>query len=327
MDLRIARPQRTLRIARALIQAPEGAPRFGLRPQGPGPAPHSGILFLRPYLTIALAISFLAAVTSAGASAAALNPATIEAWNRYYGWADERVRRDVRDPANFLIQDRLPAAEKKEVQCRLAAGQTYVQRVTGVVPANAAFSVPDGEIHHWWGSILVPGVNLPSLMQFLQDYDHHAGRFSDVAESRLVSRDGNRFVFFFKLSRSKAFVTAFYNSIQEATYYPVDAKHVWSKSMATKIAELDNPGTPQEKERPPGDDRGFLWRLVSWWRFRETDQGVVVEIESASLSRSIPVVAKFIPGLSGYIRSTPRESMESVLLGIQAHFAAPQQIP
>jgi hypothetical protein len=223
-----------------------------------------------------------------------------------------------------LIQDRLSPQQRSELQRRLKAGHTYIDRVTGVVPPNEKFSVPDAEIHHWWGTILVPKVKLPELMKFLQDYDHHGGKFADVIQSRLISKNGNHFVFFFKLSRSKAFVTANYNSIQEATYYPVDSRRVWSKSVATRIAELENPGTPQEKERPAGDDRGFLWRLVSWWRFQENDDGVVIEIESASLSRDIPFVVKLIPGLSGYIRSTPRDSMESVLTGIRQQFASPK---
>lgn len=50
---------------------------------------------------------------------------------------------------------------------------------------------------------------------------------------------------------------------------------------------------------------------------------MVVEIESASLSRDIPIFVEFIPGVSSYIRSTPKESMESVLLSIRRQFVAP----
>jgi hypothetical protein len=109
--------------------------------------------------------------------------------------------------------------------------------------------------------------------------------------------------------------------VQEAFYYSIDSKHAWSKSVATRIVELENPGTPKEKELPVGEDRGYLWRLASWWRLLETDQGVVVEIESASLSRDIPVFVEYIPGVSSYIRATPKESMESIQLSIRKQFA------
>jgi hypothetical protein len=90
--------------------------------------------------------------------------------------------------------------------------------------------------------------------------------------------------------------------------------------VATKIAELDNPGTSSEREKTPGNDRGFLWRLVSWWRYEQRGADVVIELESASLSRDIPTVIKFMPGISGYIHSTPKETLESVLSSIRRNF-------
>ena len=84
-----------------------------------------------------------------------------------------------------------------------------------------------------------------------------------------------------------------------------------------KIAELEDAGTPSEREKKPGNDSGFLWRLVSWWRFEQRGADVMIELESASLSRDIPAYIKFMPGISSYIRSTPRESLESVLTSIR----------
>jgi hypothetical protein len=261
----------------------------------------------------------------ADALAAKLEPATIQAWDRYYQWADARVRQQVEQGGRFLIQDNLPAPEKAEIDKTLRAGEIVVQKITrGVVPEGEKFKVPDGTILHVWGSVLLPKIKMPELMRFLQDYDHHAGKFKDVERSKLVAREGDSFKILYRLSRSKSFVTAFYNTDQDVMYRTLDAKRVFSKSIATRIAELENPGTPKEKERPIGDDRGFLWRLVSWWRFQENDQGVIVECESASLSRSIPEFIHWIPGLAGYIQSTPIESMRSVMEGVRAHFLTGQ---
>ena len=67
-----------------------------------------------------------------------------------------------------------------------------------------------------------------------------------------------------------------------------DASHASSRSVATRIAELENVGKKDEREKPVGNDSGYLWRLNSYWRFEERDGGVVVECESLSLSRSLP---------------------------------------
>ncbi len=267
------------------------------------------------------AMMFLAFAGQADALMIKLAPPTIEAWDRYYKWANDRVQHQIDTSGKFLIQDHLPAAEKAQVEKELRAGEVVVKTVTsGVVPANEKFKVPDGTIMHVWGSVFLPYVKMPELLRFLQDYDHHAGNFKDVEKSRLISRNGDNFKIFYRLSRSKAFVTAYYNTDQDVVYRTLDSRRVFSKSVATRIAELENPGTPKEKERPVGDDRGFLWRLVSWWRFQETDQGVIVECESASLSRNIPAIVNWIPGLGSYIRSTPVESMRSVITSLRAHF-------
>ncbi len=250
-----------------------------------------------------------------------LQPATVKAWERYYKGADQRVRRQVSDPNKFLARDHLSTDERETIWKKLRAGEIFVQHVTqGVIPAGQKFVVPGGEIHHVWGSVFLPRVKLAELLRFLQDYDHHAGKFADVDQSRLIRRNDGRFKIYYRLSRSKAFVTAYYDTEQDAEYRTIDPGRILSWSIATRIAELENPGTSAERERPPGEDRGFLWRLVSWWRYQETEDGVVVECESASLSRDVPAIVGWIPGLSSYIRSTPVESLQSVLSSIRDNF-------
>lgn len=245
--------------------------------------------------------------------AEAPGPDTVQAWNQYYAWANQRVERDVADPKRFLIEDFLPPDEKASIRQELDSGGIVVRRMTGTIPAGVKFHVPYGEIHHWWGALLIPDVKLADVMTFVKDYDHQAGRFADVEQSRLLKKEDDHFEFFFRLRRTKAIVTVYYNSWQECTYYTRGNKRVWSRSVATKIAELADPGTPNEREKSPAEDRGYLSRLVSWWRFEQTDKGVIVECESASLSRDIPWIVSMIPGVASYIRATPRESLESVL--------------
>lgn len=249
------------------------------------------------------------------ARAANLTPQMRDVWLRYLESVDSRVAGELANPKRFLIQDFLPAEEKARIERTMAQGGAAVRNIS--VPKQ--FEVPDGEIHHWWGAILVPGTTLRELTPFLQDYGNHAGKFADVERSRMLSREGNTFRFFFRLKRTKAFVTACYNTVQECTYTTHAPGRVSSRSIANRIAELQDPGTPQEKELPPGNDRGYLWGLASWWRFQEVGRGVTLNCESASLSRDIPTVVKFIPGISDYIRSTPRESLESVLTTIRKH--------
>jgi hypothetical protein len=250
-------------------------------------------------------------------SATELKTETIQDWNQYLKWAEAKIQRELTNPKIFLIQNALASGEKSSIQKQIQSGEIIVRPMTNVVPSGTHFSVTNGEIHHWWGTVQIRNIKLDRLMQFLQDYDHHAGRFSDVERSRVIEKRENQYKIFLRLRRSKAFVTAFYNTEQECRYTFYESNRAFSHSIATKIAEVENPGTPSEREKLPGNDRGFLWRLASWWRFEQKGNDVIIELESASLSRDIPFAIRFIPGISGYIRSTPRETLESVLASIR----------
>jgi hypothetical protein len=256
-------------------------------------------------------------------NAAELTPETAKAWDQYVQWANAKVQRELSDHNIFLIQNTLPGKEKASIQRQIGTGEIYVQRRTDIIPVGAEFGVPDGEIHHWWGTIQLRNVSLARLLQFLQDYGGHAGKFTDVERSRLISKDGNHYRFYFRLRRTKSFVTAYYNTEQECFYTLHDSNRASSQSTATRIAQLEDPGTRSEREKTPGNDDGYLWRLVSWWRFEQRGTDVIVELESASLSRDIPIFLKFIPRVSQYIRSTPKETLESVLTSIRISMAKP----
>lgn len=260
---------------------------------------------------------FLAAISLPPCLAAELQKDTVRAWDRYLEWTQQRVARELSRPDVFLFLNTLPAAEKTDISKRLGAGEIVAGRMQSSVPKGTAFEVPSGEIHHWWGAVLLKNMRLEKLLEFLQDYDHHAGKFADVERSRLISRDGDHYRFFFRLRRTKAIVTAYYNTDQECRYARHGTNRLSSESQAVRIAEIEDAGKAAERELPPGNDRGFLWRLASWWRFEQRGPDVLIELESASLSRDIPYVARVIPGVSSYIRSTPKESLESVLISIR----------
>ena len=85
--------------------------------------------------------------------------------------------------------------------------------------------------------------------------------------------------------------------------------------MATRIAELDDAGTPQEREKKAGSDSGYLWRLNAYWRYEAVNGGVLIECESVSLSRGIPFVLR--PFVTGAVEGVARESLERTLTGLR----------
>ena len=141
----------------------------------------------------------------------------------------------------------------------------------------------------------------------------------DVLESRVLERDADRVRVFLKLRRKK-FVTVHFNTEHEMLYARHTAGRASSRSVATRIAELEEAGTPDEREKPVGVDRGFLWRLNSYWRYEEVAGGVIVECESITLSRSIPSLVRWM--VKPLIESAARESMERTLTSLRHRLAA-----
>ena len=248
---------------------------------------------------------------------AELKPDTIEAWKRYQSLTEQRIEKELSSGEGYLVQDFLPEKEREECNHEIAEGGFCILQMQTKTPEGKKIKVPDGLIHHWMGSIRVPGARLNELLEWIQNYDEHQKYFDEVEKSRLLKHNGNTFDIFYRLRRKK-FITVYYNTEHEVFYRLQDATHVSSASHTTKIAELKDAGTPEEAEEPIGNDSGYMWRLNSYWRFHQVDDDVVMSCESISLSRSIPwPVSLFIRGI---VNSVPRESLESTLNGIRDGF-------
>ena len=94
-------------------------------------------------------------------------------------------------------------------------------------------------------------------------------------------------------------------------YTRITAARAHFRSYSTKIAEVQDAGTPSEKELPVGQDSGFLWRFYNYCSLEERAEGTYVQCESISLSRAIPTGLGWIVG--PFVTSIPRESLEFTL--------------
>ena len=178
-------------------------------------------------------------------------------------------------------------------------------------------AAPDSKIHHWAGAIYVPNATVDAVVKRLQDYAGRESEFyQEVKASKLLDRRGDTVRIFMRIERGAAGVTATLNTEHMVQYRKFTAARSGSRSVATKIAELQNVGKPEERERAPGNDRGFLWRLNAYWRFEQAGDGVLIECESVSLSRSVPLLLR--PIASPIVNRIARESLERTLRSLRA---------
>jgi|SRR6185503_9058104 len=212
--------------------------------------------------------------------------------------------------AVFILSAPLSAAELSRET--IAAWNAYVARNgdrpsrSGAAPKGEMIDVPGGTIYHSSGSIVISNTTVDRVIRALM-YPGTPPAQEDVLESRVLSRSGNRLRVYLKLARS-AIVTVVYDTEHDVTFTRHSPGMVTSRSVATRIAESG------------GGDRGFLWRLNSYWRYTQVGPDVRVDLESLSLSRSVPRVARAVA--RPVIDRIARESLDRTLISLQRFLQA-----
>jgi hypothetical protein len=77
------------------------------------------------------------------------------------------------------------------------------------------------------------------------------------------------------------------------------------------VYEIAAAGTAAERPLSAAEEHGFVWRQNTYWSWVERDGGLYVQVESVSLSRSIPTGLGWAVG--PFVESVPRESLEFTL--------------
>ena len=246
---------------------------------------------------------------------AELQQHTIAAWDNYIRMTEKRVNAELSDGHRFLAMDYLSAGEQNAIRAAIQKGETYTWQAKTPDKIASELQLKDGLIIDWLGVIFIPGLNLDDVLKWSQAYERHVHYPVDVEASKIVSRDGDSTFNIFVRLRTKKFITAVHNTLQTHIYRRYDDKHASSISYATRIAEVANPGTPSEWERPVGNDDGYLWRMNSYWRYQEEPGGVLVECESLSLSRDIPSVVGLL--FKHFSETVPQESLQRSLIAFR----------
>jgi len=256
-------------------------------------------------------LALAAQSSSAGEPAAAqLKKETAQAFHRYVELTESRNAAELARGSRLLWIDDLPQAERTGAYAALKRGDVKVQKLE-TRENGEPIRCPGGLIHHWTGVIFIPGPKLDEVLAVLEDYDRHAEYYApDVERSKMESRDGDHFKVFLRFRRHKV-ITVVLNTEHDVNYFRDAPDRAHSRSSAVRIAEVENAGKSDEREKTPGDDDGFLWRMETWWRMEERDGGVYVQSEVASLTRDIPAGLGWLIG--PFVTAIPKETLTFTL--------------
>lgn len=260
-----------------------------------------------PFLLVGLYLLIVAGKTSdASAGVPDARDASLQGYRDYLARVEARNAAGLTKGA-FLWIDELPEPEKTRAYTKLKQGGVEMRRL-GKDDGEGAAKTPGGMIHDWEGMVFIPGARLDQVLAVLQDYNKHSVYYApDVESARIESRDGDHFRVYMRFRRKKI-VTVVLNTEQDVMYYRDSATREHSRSSAVRIREVANPGTKEEKEKPPGEENGFMWQMETWWRMEERDGGVYVQNEAVTLTRDIPAGFGWLIG--PFVTSIPKETLE-----------------
>jgi hypothetical protein len=262
-----------------------------------------------------LALAICAATRPPGTCASDLRPEAVQGFDRYIRLTEQRMAGELKAGGTFLWLDSLPESDRTGTDLRLKRGEVVSEKLH-TPEASGSSSTPGALIHHWVGTVFIPGASLRQVLALIQDYDHHDEYFSpDVLKSKTLEHHGDDFKVYLRLKKKKV-VTVVLDTEYLVHYHSLDAARAYNESYSTRISEISHPGEADETASPDGKGEGFLWRLDSYWRFAEREGGVYVQCEAISLTRDIPTGLNWL--IAPFIESIPRESLEFTLVSTRA---------
>jgi hypothetical protein len=258
---------------------------------------------------LVLVLLILPGLAGASAGAAQLKPETAAAFERYATLTEARMDDDLR-LNRFLVMDNSPEAQRKEAYDQLQQGQIYIEELHTREDQHP-IHIPSGMIHHWAGVIFIPKATLSETDAVLNDYANEPEIYKpEVRQAKLIERNGSKSKICIQLY-NKSIVTVVLNECSDVIETHIGSTRIQSISRSTRIAEVVDPGAPDEHERTDGSDHGYMWRLNSYWRIEEKDGGVYVQNESITLTRAVPFMLAWL--VDPLTKSIPRDVLSHLL--------------
>jgi hypothetical protein len=230
------------------------------------------------------------------------SPAAVAGFNTYVGALDARLAAQHRQNVGFVVLEN-PAAQ---TEARLRRGEFVVENLT---PAKT--DLPGAMLYHWRGTAFLPGGRAVDFERLMRDFAAYPRIYTpQVVSANVLSQNGDRYQATMRV-KQKHVIPVVMDTTYNIEFGRIDARHGWSISRSTHIDEIGNAGTKNERELSPADQHGFLWCLNTYWTFEERDGGLYIQVESVSLTRSIPRGLGWVIG--PFVESVPRETLEFTL--------------
>lgn len=244
------------------------------------------------------AVALLLLIAAAALAAEEPTPAAVATFNAYTARVESQLAERHRSADSFLVP---------EDSARLQRGDLLIEQLT---PATGE-ALPGALLHDWRGTAFVTGATGADFERVMRDFEAYPRHYSpQVVRTRVLMQQGDHYQVSMRV-KQQHILTVVLDTTYDVRFGQLDEQRGYSKSRSTQISEIDAPGTAHERVLSPNEEHGFLWRQNTYWSYQERDGGLYIQIESVTLTRSIPTGLGWAIG--PFIESIPRQSLEFTL--------------
>ena len=241
-------------------------------------------------------VLLLASVSGAGA--AEPSAAAQAGFNSYVAKVEARLAQEHSSKATFVAT---------EDDARLRRGDPVIEELS----PKGGEELPGALLHDWRGTAFVPGATTAEFEREMEDFSAYPQRYApQVVSARVLGHEGDHFQVLMRV-RQQHVITVVMDSTYDVTFAQLDGEHGYSLSRSTKVDEIASPGSRNEHALSAAANHGFLWRMNTYWSYEQRDGGLLIQIESVSLTRSVPAGLGWAVG--PFIESIPRDSLDFTL--------------
>ncbi len=236
-----------------------------------------------------------------------LDPVALQVFEKYVAQFERNVAAPYAQSGKLWMDDSSCCSRKGA----FAAGKP-------VVEPRENSEVEGGSIHHFSGAMHIAGATIADVRQIMQDYPNYPKYFKPDVGKGSGSRDPDttpddeHFTAQLSLIQSTLWMSVSYDCVYDTHYRRLDPHRWQSVSAASSIREWQNPRDQRQGYLPEGDDHGFLWRTNTYWFVRENNDGVDLELDSMTLSRSVPT------GFGWWGTKRTRDAVEKMMRDMKA---------
>lgn len=248
--------------------------------------------------------------------AATLTTETLSAWEESVQHSKAGLTREAGDLSQLFCHFQ-HSARTESVR--------YIQdpEVTSICGEMTA--VPLGLIHHWTGLVFIPNVRASDVLHVLQDYDAYAELYKPaVIHSQLLNRHSDEFLYRLKFVQKGFGIKAGLLGEFRTNYFQSNAGTGYSITEATQLTELQNPESPDEKALSLSAAHGYVEKVLTIVKYKESTQGVSVEVETLTLSRAMPASLRWL--VAPLIQRFSRQTMNETLVRLRDKIKAVQAV-